>query len=156
MKIKVSFFEKVDFVFEEKIQLENKFIKQLEIAKEGDRTRLLITHIRSHVATILGIDLSDFIDINQGLSDLGMDSLASVELRNRLQKSLECKLASTLIFDYPTIKAIADYLNEKLFSKSEDKVQITDSEITKIENLSESDAEALLLDELEKMSEDKP
>jgi hypothetical protein len=41
---------------------------------------------------------------------MGMDSLTSVELRNRLQSTLSCTLASTLAFKYPTIEALVDHL----------------------------------------------
>ena len=39
-----------------------------------------------------------------------MDSLTSVEMRNKLQVSLECSLPTTLAFDYPTVTKLVDYL----------------------------------------------
>jgi hypothetical protein len=44
--------------------------------------------------------------------DLGMDSLMAVQLRNALSTALalQSPLPSTLMFDYPTINAIANYL----------------------------------------------
>jgi phthiocerol/phenolphthiocerol synthesis type-I polyketide synthase D len=41
---------------------------------------------------------------------MGMDSLMSVELKGRLERSLGVPLPSTLTFNYPTIKALVDYL----------------------------------------------
>jgi hypothetical protein len=48
--------------------------------------------------------------------DLGMDSLMAVQLRNALGQALalERPLASTLMFDHPTIDAIAAHLDERL------------------------------------------
>ena len=34
----------------------------------------------------------------------------SLELRRRLQTSLDCELPSTLAFTYPSVKALVDYL----------------------------------------------
>ncbi|MCC5670510.1 acyl carrier protein [Nostoc sp. CHAB 5784] len=39
-----------------------------------------------------------------------MDSLMAVELKNRLESTLSCSLPATLVFDYPTIEALVDYL----------------------------------------------
>jgi hypothetical protein len=41
---------------------------------------------------------------------MGMDSLMAVELKARLERSLGVPLPSTLTFNYPTIKALVDYL----------------------------------------------
>ena len=41
-----------------------------------------------------------------------MDSLTSVELRNRLQMELGCVLPTTLTFDCPNVAAVKRYLAE--------------------------------------------
>ena len=50
------------------------------------------------------------IDPDIPLSDLGMDSLLAVDLRESLANALERALPSTLLFDYPTISALVSYL----------------------------------------------
>jgi len=44
--------------------------------------------------------------------EAGLDSLAAVELRNRIASSFEVDLPATLTFDYPSITALAQYLGQ--------------------------------------------
>ncbi|MGD1702710.1 SDR family NAD(P)-dependent oxidoreductase [Dapis sp. BLCC M229] len=94
------------------------FLQQLKAAAPTEREELLTAHVRRQVAQILGTS-SQQIDFKQGFFDMGMDSLMAVELRGRLQKSLGCNLPSTLIFKYPTLKALADYLVQEVLVKSD-------------------------------------
>jgi acyl carrier protein len=41
----------------------------------------------------------------------GLDSLGAVELRNSLEGSLQLQLPGTLVFDYPSVSAIAEVRN---------------------------------------------
>jgi len=53
------------------------------------------------------------IEPSQNLMDLGLDSLMAVEFRTWLKSELECPLGSTLLFDCPTLEAMADYLLQR-------------------------------------------
>ncbi|MEY2857776.1 MAG: hypothetical protein RLZZ74_2088, partial [Cyanobacteriota bacterium] len=124
--------------------------QQLITALPEQRQSLLITQISQQVANILGIkDLSE-IDLESGFSELGLDSLGSVELRNKLQSSYDLKLSQTVIFDYPNIRQLAKYLRSLLFNGESLEQDITTyDDSASLENLSEEQAEALLLEELE-------
>ncbi len=115
------------------------------------RESLLKKQISQQVATILGIKDLSKIDLNLGFVESGLDSLGSVELRNKLQSSYDLKLSPTVIFDYPNITALSNYLSSLLFNhvpiKKERDIEINNN-LLNIENLSESQAEALLLEEL--------
>ncbi|WP_208928547.1 SDR family NAD(P)-dependent oxidoreductase, partial [Streptomyces rapamycinicus] len=80
----------------------------------GERERLLLELVRSHVATVLGHADPAGIDADRALKDLGFDSLTAIELRNQVGAATELRLPTTLIFDYPTPSAIARYLDGRL------------------------------------------
>ena len=79
---------------------------------ESERLSLLVAHVRRQLALVLGINNSEGISLETGFFNLGMDSLTSVELRNKLQTSLDCSLPSSLAFDYPNIQSLTDYLEQ--------------------------------------------
>jgi hypothetical protein len=54
---------------------------------------------------------------------MGMDSLMTVTLQNRLQFLLGVTLSSTLVLDYPTLTALTAFLDERLFGKVHDVLQ---------------------------------
>ncbi len=132
-------------------------LKQLESADDSTRRELIIDCVRSLVAKILGLNSPQLVDTHQGFTDLGIDSLTSVELRNQLQNSLSCILPSTLAFDYPTIAKLADYLAEKLISSPASFFELKESNtdidpnVSQVRQLTDAQAEAMLLDELENM-----
>jgi acyl transferase domain-containing protein len=93
----------------------------------ADRRRELVELVCSHAAVVLGhpsrqvFDLVDAEDAERAFQDLGFDSMAGVELRNRLNTETGLILERTLIFDYPTPTALADYLGQKLFGDPDEK-----------------------------------
>jgi pyruvate dehydrogenase E2 component (dihydrolipoamide acetyltransferase) len=81
----------------------------------GDRERLLESHLREKVAELLGRSRSE-IDSRKPLRTLGVDSRMTVELQKHLEGSLGIPLSSTLIWNYPTIVALAAQLARALDS----------------------------------------
>ena len=86
---------------------------------QAERDQLLQNYLRTAVARVLALRNPEQIDPREGLLDLGLDSLMAVELRNQIGRALETRLPSTLIFDYPTIAALQQYLLDALFSAEE-------------------------------------
>ncbi|WP_083949991.1 type I polyketide synthase [Herbidospora yilanensis] len=79
------------------------------LAPDDARTRL-IDVVRAHVAAVLAHGAASSIGVDRAFSELGFDSLTAVELRNRLTADTGLRLSPTLIFDHPTVEALADHL----------------------------------------------
>ncbi len=84
--------------------------KKLAHTPESEWSALIAELVASHVAGVLGHATSSAIDPQRNFKDLGFDSLAAVELRNRLTQATGLKLAATLIFDHPTPTAVTELL----------------------------------------------
>jgi len=78
-----------------------------------ERRAHLLDLVRAEVIRVLRLPPDQSPSSRQRLMELGVDSLMAVELRDRLRSALalEQSLSATLVFDYPTIAAIADYLS---------------------------------------------
>ncbi|TVP48085.1 MAG: SDR family NAD(P)-dependent oxidoreductase [Gemmatimonadales bacterium] len=94
----------------------SRFLADLEAADPLERREVILEHVRSRVASVLGLDPGTPLDPKRGLAEIGMDSLMAVELSNHLERSLDRKLPPTLAFEYPTIAALADFLAGEVLS----------------------------------------
>jgi phthiocerol/phenolphthiocerol synthesis type-I polyketide synthase B len=82
-------------------------LRECEPARRRD---LLVDHVRAQVARAMGLAGPYSLDPSAGFFQSGMDSLMSVTLQRALGESLGEPLAASVVFDYPTVDALADYL----------------------------------------------
>jgi 3-oxoacyl-(acyl-carrier-protein) synthase/SAM-dependent methyltransferase len=121
---------------------------QLKDANEEERVDILVGYVRQHVGDVLRLPKGKSVDRRQRLMDLGVDSLMAVELRNRLGQRLHLSrpLPATLMFDYPTIEAIAQFLAREV--TTEQPVSGPSSRAREVADLSDDEVELMLLRKL--------
>ncbi|MFJ9682126.1 type I polyketide synthase [Streptomyces sp. NPDC101194] len=86
----------------------------LATAPPGERRGVLLAQVRTLAARVLGHgEEASEIDEDILLADLGLDSLAAVDLRNELAAWTGLALPSTLLFDFPTPRALAAELTRR-------------------------------------------
>ncbi|MGW4108421.1 SDR family NAD(P)-dependent oxidoreductase, partial [Streptomyces sp. NPDC004976] len=92
----------------------DRFPRLLAAASPEERGALLLDEVRARAASVLGHpEGAGAIDGDGLLAELGLDSLAAVDLRNLLAASTGLTLPSTLLFDFPTPRAVAAELAKR-------------------------------------------
>ncbi len=85
---------------------------------QGQRGPVVLELVRSETARVLGHRTPDAVEAQRPFKEMGFDSLAGVELRNRLAAQTGMRLPATLVFDYPTPEAVAGYLLEEVAAQT--------------------------------------
>lgn len=125
------------------IEARHEWIMQFDKANMKERKERLKTLVLSVTAKILSIPELSSIDINKGFFDLGMDSIKAVEIKTQLQEQFNNRIVldNSLIFNFPTIKALIEHLvNELSPEKPKEKKVALDST-----HSSSSDAEDIVI-----------
>jgi acyl transferase domain-containing protein len=82
-----------------------------QLPAKQQRTRLT-SLLQEEVARILELEPRSLPDTRKGFLTLGMSSREAVTLQQRAEQLLGRRLPATLAFDYPTIEALAGYIQE--------------------------------------------
>jgi myxalamid-type polyketide synthase MxaE and MxaD len=132
------------------------FLEQLRAQPGPARKETIVSRLRAEAAKLLGVPPGD-VDARRPLKDFGLDSLAAIELRSVAGRILGRTLPATLLFDYPTLEALATHLSAdparapevSLFAGASEAIQ--EGRLDQLTALSDEEAEALLLSRLEAM-----
>lgn len=95
-------------------------IEQAQPDLRGEKIRLLVAQ---QVAKVMSLSSVQELDQNQPLHNMGLDSLMAVELRNSLNSLFASRLSkpmpANLLFEHPTVTALANYIYESGFAAFE-------------------------------------
>ncbi|GAB6898876.1 type I polyketide synthase [Kineosporia succinea] len=90
------------------------FVARITALPEPERRAAVLDLVSATVALVLGLDDAVGVRPDQAFREAGFDSLASVELRNRLATATGLRLPATVVFDHPTPAALAGHLLDEI------------------------------------------
>ncbi len=123
-------------------------VRLVREAEPGEkRNELMRDYLCTEIAAVLRSTRAR-VNYSQPFKAMGMDSLTTLELRNRLERTLGLKLSPTMLFNYPNVMALAPRLVEKLPLSAEEPV--VSQEESKAERAAEAAVTALNFDALSK------
>jgi acyl carrier protein len=108
--------------------------RRLAGVPEAEWDAVVLELVCSHVAAVLGHDSPGAIQPRLAFKELGFDSLAAVELRNRLGQATGLRLPATLVFDHPTPTAVATLLRTQVGDVGAPRPAI-DAQLDKLETM---------------------
>ncbi|NEP00100.1 MAG: SDR family NAD(P)-dependent oxidoreductase, partial [Symploca sp. SIO2E9] len=131
---------------------EKQILGQLQAATVDNYDRILLDYIADIVLKVLGLDRSQ-LQVNQPLDSMGLDSLMSAELKNRLSSNLEVDIPMVSFIQGVTVVDLVTQIKQLLGdvniaeSLVENPTKITDDSaelLQNLEQLSDEEVEKLL------------
>ncbi|WP_237508946.1 acyl carrier protein, partial [Streptomyces malaysiensis] len=83
----------------------------------AERGPALLTLARTEAAVVLGHAGPEEVPAGTAFRELGFDSLAAVQLRDRLGAATGLELPAAVVFDHPTPAELAEHLRLALFGE---------------------------------------
>jgi acyl transferase domain-containing protein/acyl carrier protein len=101
---------------------EGELLRQLTGRPRARQLQVLTDLIQTGAVAALGHAAGsvEAVGSDRVFSDLGFDSLTSLELRQQLAAATGLRLPASLLFDYPTPAVLAEYLRAELFDRDLD------------------------------------
>lgn len=126
----------------------------LDQASPGERSAVLQDFVAATARQVIGLDATDVLDPDVPLMETGMDSLMTVEIRNRLGRALDASLPVSLLFNHPSIRAVCTYVAQEILAAdappaADDKEGDTGERFAYLDDLDEQELENVIKRDLE-------
>jgi acyl transferase domain-containing protein/thioesterase domain-containing protein/NADP-dependent 3-hydroxy acid dehydrogenase YdfG len=92
----------------------NSFVRRLAAVPDEQRAAAALEMVCAHVALVLGHASAAAVQPRRPFLELGFDSLAAIELRNRLDVVTGLHLPATVVFDHPSPIELAEHLRAEV------------------------------------------
>jgi acyl carrier protein len=83
---------------------------RLDAVPDSEKYGVVVAFVREMVMKALGLSASGSISLRTPFTDLGLDSLMAVELRNGLSEATGLRFRSSLVYDFPCIEDLAMHI----------------------------------------------
>ncbi|WP_331001412.1 SDR family NAD(P)-dependent oxidoreductase [Nostoc sp. WHI] len=136
-----------------------KLLERLMSVPVDERATTLSQGIEQLFREVTGLPVTSVIPQQTSFLELGLNSLMVLEFKNRLEGNLACTLSSSVIFDYPNLESLSNYLREEILADNiqfEVKTNSQTDTINPYDSLDEDELTILLnqkLAELDKYGE---
>jgi acyl carrier protein len=133
-------------------------LEQLGRLPDSQKKEAVIVYLRQQIREVLGFAARTSIEADKRLVELGMDSLMALELKRRLEGDLKMTFPATMIFEYPTLEAMAGHIVPASPVQAAPQPQASavadERKRAEIAKLSTAEAEQALLAELENLDKE--
>ncbi|RKN10669.1 SDR family NAD(P)-dependent oxidoreductase [Streptomyces radicis] len=102
------------YAFQRRGQAGGPLLDRLAGLSPAERERLLLERVRAEASALGGAGAREVLDPDRSFRDVGFDSAAAIELRDRLAKATGLRLPTTLLFSHPTPAAVTRFLLAEL------------------------------------------
>jgi myxalamid-type polyketide synthase MxaE and MxaD len=90
-------------------------VDELAALTAAARFDALARPVEAAIADVLRLDSDRIIERELGFFDMGVDSLMSIQIKDRIQQLLGREFPASLCFDYPTVTTLVAHLLRELF-----------------------------------------
>lgn len=90
-----------------------KLLEKLKEAHDKEKPLVLLDYVTEQVGAVLQQEPSQ-LDPHLPFQNMGVDSLLSLEIRNRLEETVGVALGATVLYTYATLSTLSTYLLESL------------------------------------------
>jgi acyl transferase domain-containing protein len=98
------------------------WVDTLRSQPTAEQQEQLLAMVVEEARGIFGMGPGDLLREDRGLFAMGMDSLMAVRLKRRLEQKTGLRLPGTVTLTYPTLTALAGYLQTQLFGEETEPV----------------------------------
>jgi NADP-dependent 3-hydroxy acid dehydrogenase YdfG/acyl carrier protein len=117
-------------------------LARIQQSPVGGRNRILDDYLREQTARVLQLSVAD-VDSRQPLNRMGIDSLMSVELRNRIESDLKVNVPLVSFLEGDSLDDLAAAIRRQIGGPPEEDESL-ERALQQIEQMSDEEVEALL------------